>query len=82
MAQRTTADQTMSRTELGTYLVELADEFERGDQDVAVSVGNKTVTLHPPDDVSVSIDVVEQSSMLRGQRETVDIQLSWKPESG
>ncbi len=80
MAQRTTADETMSRQEIATYLVELADEFEAGSDDIAVGAGNKTVTLHPPEDVSVSIDVVEQSSMLRGQRETVDIQLSWKPE--
>ncbi|SFS65644.1 amphi-Trp domain-containing protein [Halostagnicola kamekurae] len=80
MAQRTTADQTMSRTELGAYLAELADEFDRGGEDIDVGVGNKTVTLHPPDDVSVSIDVVEQSSMLRGQRETVDVKLSWKPD--
>ncbi|GAB7018688.1 amphi-Trp domain-containing protein [Halostagnicola sp. A-GB9-2] len=80
MAQRTTADETMPRQEIGAYLTKLAEEFEQGSEDVAVSVGNKTVTLHPPEDVSVSIDVVEQSSMIRGQRETVDIQLSWKPE--
>ena len=81
MAQRTTADETMSLSELATYLETLAMEFERsdGETDVAVPVGNKTVTLHPPEHVDISVEVVERSSVLRGERETVDIELTWKP---
>ncbi|WP_254522210.1 amphi-Trp domain-containing protein [Natrinema caseinilyticum] len=56
------------------------DEPEPGaDETVTVPVGNKNVSLHPPHHVDVSIEVVERSSMLRGNRETVDIELSWKP---
>ena len=79
MADRTTTEETMPRPELAAYLEELATEFERGSDEIAVPVGNKTVELHPPENIDISVDVVERSSMLRGQRETIDIELSWKP---
>ena len=79
MAQRTTAEETMPLPELAAYLSTLAEEFNRGGEDVSVPVGNKTVTLHPPENVDVSVEVVERSSMIRGERETVDIELTWKP---
>ncbi len=79
MAQRTSADETMTRQELATYLAELAAEFERGDEEINVAVGNKSVTLHPPENVDLSIEVVERTSMIRGQRETIDVELRWKP---
>ncbi|SDD02600.1 amphi-Trp domain-containing protein [Natrinema hispanicum] len=78
MAQRTTADETLPRDELAAYLRDLAAEFERGDEQITVPVGNKNVTLMPPETLDVSVEVVERSSMLRGDRETVDIELSWK----
>jgi len=77
MAQRTTADETLPRDELAAYLRDLAAEFERGDEQITVPVGNKNVTLMPPETLDVSVEVVERSSMLRGDRETVDIELSW-----
>ena len=79
MSQRTTADETMPRPELAAYLGSLAEEFDHGREEIAVGVGNKTVSLNPPEEVDVSVEVVERSSVLRGQRETVDITLSWKP---
>ncbi|WP_408959672.1 amphi-Trp domain-containing protein [Natrinema sp. 74] len=79
MAQRTTADETLPREELAAYLQGLATEFERGDEQVSISVGNKNVSLNPPQNVDLSVEVVERSSMLRGNRETIEIELSWKP---
>ncbi|TMT85383.1 amphi-Trp domain-containing protein [Haloterrigena sp. H1] len=79
MAQRTTTDETLPRDEFAAYLRELATEFERGDEQITVPVGNKNVALTPPETINVSVEVVERSSMLRGERETVDIELSWKP---
>ncbi|QLK24845.1 amphi-Trp domain-containing protein [Natrinema zhouii] len=79
MAQRTTADETLPREELAAYFKDLAAEFERGDEEVTVPVGNKNVSLDPPQNIDVSVEVVERSSMLRGNRETVEIELSWKP---
>ncbi|MFA9415874.1 amphi-Trp domain-containing protein [Natrinema sp. HArc-T2] len=78
MAQRTTADETLSRDEFAAYLRDLAAEFEQGDEQVTVPVGNKNVALTPPETLDVSVEVVERSSMLRGDRETIDIELSWK----
>jgi len=82
MAQRTTADETLPREELAAYFKDLAAEFERGDEEVTVPVGNKNVSLDPPQNIDLSVEVVERSSMLRGNRETVEIELSWKPQYG
>ena len=79
MAERTTADEAMTRSELAAYLSSLGDEFEGGGEEIDVAVGNKTVELNPPESVNVSVDVVERSSMLRGNRETITIELNWKP---
>ena len=78
MAQRTTADETLPREDLATYLRELAAEFERDNEGITVPVGNKNVALTPPETLDMSVEVVERSSMLRGDRETVAIELSWK----
>ncbi|WP_254762835.1 amphi-Trp domain-containing protein [Natrinema marinum] len=79
MAQRTTADETLPREEVAAYLRELAAEFEAESEAVSVSVGNKNVSLNPPHNIDVSVETVERSSMLRGNRETIEIDLSWKP---
>ncbi|SEQ92241.1 amphi-Trp domain-containing protein [Natrinema salaciae] len=79
MAQRTTADETLPREELAAYLQEIATEFDSESEVVSIPVGNKDVSLNPPHNVDISVEVVERSSMLRGDRETVEIELSWKP---
>ncbi len=79
MADRTTAQGTMSREELASYFVSLAEEFGRDEGDISVRVGNKSVTLQPPTKVEYDIAVVERSSVIRGNRETVTIEVNWKP---
>ena len=79
MAERTTSDDVMTRAELASYLSSLAQEFDDEHEEIAIAVGNKTVSLSPPENVNVSVDVVERSSILRGERETIAIELSWKP---
>lgn len=81
MAERTTNDEVLSRSELSDYLSELSRRFDEGESGVDVPVGNKTISLGNSEDVSVSVDVVERSSRLRGDRETVTVTMSWKPES-
>lgn len=78
MADRTQASETLTRSELAAYLRSLADEFESGDEEVGIDVGNKRVTLNPPEEVSCDVEVVERSSVLRGSKETVELELSWK----
>ncbi|SDQ23706.1 amphi-Trp domain-containing protein [Natronobacterium texcoconense] len=85
MADRTTADVTLSRDELAAYFEHLGEEFREGEvgdgEEVRVSVGNKTVALNPPETVDLSVDVVERSPMFRGTRETIEIEVTWKPRS-
>lgn len=79
MAQRTTADRTMSREELAEYFEHLSEAFANDEGAVRVQVGNKTVELTPPETVDLSVDVIERSTLLRGDREEVEIDLAWKP---
>lgn len=78
MAQRTTADEKRSREEVETYLETLAAAFGEGGEDVRIPVGNKTVTLSPPEEVGISVDVIERSSRLRGSHEKIELELAWK----
>ncbi|QRV16574.1 amphi-Trp domain-containing protein [Haloterrigena salifodinae] len=78
MVQRTTADEKLPRSELAAFLATLSEEFDGENEQINVDVGNKTVSLNPSEEVDFSIDVVERSSMLRGSRETIEIELSWK----
>jgi len=79
MAQRTTTDETISRQELSEYFEHLAAAFAEDEPDVQVTVGNKTVSLNPPETVDLSVDVIERSTLLRGNREEIEIELAWKP---
>ncbi|RKD93415.1 amphi-Trp domain-containing protein [Halopiger aswanensis] len=78
MAQRTTADETIAREELAAYFHRLAEEFGEGGREINVEVGNKTVELNPPNEVDLSVDVIERSTMFRGDRETIQLELNWK----
>lgn len=79
MADRTSFTDTKTRAQIADQLRDIADAFESGD--TTVEVGNKSVHLSPPDAINYQIDVVERSSLLRGDHETVEIELGWKPES-
>ena len=78
MAERTDSSQKLSRSEVASLLVELAEEFDSGDETVQVSVGNKTVSLTPAETVKTTVEVVERSPMFGGGEEKVDIELRWK----
>lgn len=79
MADRTESTDTLTRSELAAYLAQLGEEFERGGEEVSIPVGNKTVTLNPPEEITTDVEVIERSSVLRGSKETVQIELRWKP---
>lgn len=78
MADRTTADETLTREELAAYFEHLSTAFADGET-VRIEVGNKTVELNPPETVELSVDVIERSTLLRGNREEIEIELAWKP---
>jgi amphi-Trp domain-containing protein len=79
MADSTEHKTKMNREAFADYLRSLADQFEReGEMDI--SVGNKTVRLHPPDTVKSEIEVVERSSVLRGNRESLELDVNWKAQ--
>ncbi|WP_247731444.1 amphi-Trp domain-containing protein [Halovivax limisalsi] len=79
MVERTDASQELDRSSVAALFRELADEFERGSERVSVPVGNKTVTLSPPGEVTTEVEVLERSGMFRGDQERVRIDLRWKP---
>ena len=78
MTQRTDATLSMNREELGNYLKRLGDEID-GEGEITVPVDNRTVRLHPSEAITCDVEVVERSSLIRGSRETVSLELSWKP---
>ena len=78
MVQRTTADERRSREDVETYLRTLADAFGNSDDDLRIPVGNKTVDLSAPEELGLSVDVVERSSRLRGDYEKIELELAWK----
>lgn len=79
MVERTDDSRELDRSSVAALLRDLADEFERGSERVSVPVGNKTVTLSPPEEVTTEVEVLERSGMFRGDQERVRIDLRWKP---
>ena len=75
------ADETedISRTDVADRLRALADEFD-GDGDVDVEVDNKTVTFHPPAQLTYEIETSERDGSVRNDKETLDLALSWEPD--
>ena len=78
MAQETKTTEQLNREQVADRLNEIARELREG-EDMTVSVGNKDIALSPSDTVNYSINVVEKKSRFRGSRETVRIELDWKP---
>lgn len=74
---RTTHEDRIDREEAAARLEELAEQLRT--DDAAVTVGNKTVRLSPAGEVGYAVDVHEASSFLRGKRESVEIELEWRP---
>ncbi|MXR50801.1 amphi-Trp domain-containing protein [Halovenus sp. WSH3] len=78
MADQTTNAERMDRAAVAERLTDLAEELRSGEE-MKVRVGNKNVVLTPSETVSYRIDVVEKQSRFRGSRETVRIEIDWKP---
>lgn len=79
MAEQTTNDDTLDRETAADRLNDIASALRSGD-DVRVRVGNKNITLEPPETVNYRIDVIEKRKRFRGSRETIRIELDWKPK--
>lgn len=78
MTERTSSSERVDRTTVADRLNDIASELRRS-EDVRIRVGNKDVELRPPEELTYEIDVVERSSRLRGDRETIELELRWKP---
>lgn len=78
MVQRTDASQAMNREEMGDYLVRLGEEL-RGEGDIEVEVANRRVRLHPSEAITLDVEVVERSPLFRSDRETVTLEMNWRP---
>lgn len=78
MAEQTTNAESLDRTTAADRLDDIASALRDGEE-FTVRVGNKDVGLHPTDQVDFRIDVIEKHSRFRGSRETVRIELDWKP---
>lgn len=80
MAETTNETQELDRDEVATYLRQLSTEFE-SDGEVDIEIGNKTVRLQPPAQITCETDVTEETGgMLSDKQETVELTLSWKPQ--
>lgn len=81
MAEKTQFSDEMSREEVASALHELAEQFAKeGGESATLRLGNKQVTVHPGDTINYDISVTERSSMLRKDRQTLDLSLKWKPK--
>lgn len=81
MAEKTQFSDEMSREEVASTLHEIAEEFAKGSGEAArLRLGNKQVTVQPGDSIDYDVTVTERSSMLRKDRQALDINLRWKPK--
>lgn len=79
MSDQTTNVETIDGDAIADRLNDLAGELRSG-ENITVRVGNKDVALTPPETVEYQIDVIEKQSRLRGDRETVKIEIDWEPQ--
>lgn len=78
MPQETSQVVELDRNAAADRLNDIASALRSGGS-IDVDVGNKTITLDPPEQVNYRIDVVEKKTRFRGSRETVRIEIDWKP---
>lgn len=79
MAEKNVDEEEYSRAEAADHLREIADDLEEGEE-FNVDIDNKTITLHPTSAIGFEVGARENSSILRGDRESVTIKMDWKPE--
>lgn len=81
MAESTQFSEEMSREEVASALHEIAEQFAKGSGESAtLKLGNKRVTVQPDDSINYDISVTERSSMLRKDRQELDLNLRWTPK--
>jgi len=69
----------MSLDEAAERLEAIAAEL-RSEGTFDIDVENRTVHLSPPSTITIEVGVRETSSLLRGDRETVTIEMDWEPQ--
>jgi len=79
MEEQTSNFESLKRQVAADRLTEIANAL-RDNEDFSVQVGNKDITLSPSEQVNYRVDVVEKEARFRGRRETIKIELDWKPE--
>ena len=80
MADTTDASQSLSTEEAADQLEALASELRREDGAADIAVGNKSVSLAPPETMDYDIEVTEHEPMLGDKRESIAIELGWKTD--
>ena len=81
MADKTHTETTLSRSDAAEQLRSLGTGLADDSQPWTVPVGNKRVTVHPSEQLTVETTVDERSRMLGDDITAVTIELRWK-ESG
>lgn len=79
MADTTTHESELSRAETAAMLRDIADEMDGGSGPVRVSLGNKDVSLSPPDTVTAETTVTERRRRLRRDVEELRLHFRWSP---
>lgn len=79
MAEKNISEDELNREEAADRLREIADNLEEGEE-FNIGIGNKTITLRPPSSIGFEVGARENSSILRGSRESVTIKMDWRPE--
>jgi len=79
MAEQTTDTEALDRDVVADRLNDIASELRNGEE-FSVRVGNKSIELQPTNEISYRIDVIERQARFRGSRETIKLELDWKPE--
>ncbi len=81
MAETTTNESKLSRSDAASYLRDVADELEQSGRTVQIPVGNKNIELSPPEEVRLETTVSERSRSLRKDVEEVSFTFTWNPSS-
>lgn len=79
MAETTTNESKLSRSDAASYLRDVADELEQSGRTIQVPVGNKNIELSPPEEVRLETTVSERSRSLRKDVEEVSFTFTWNP---
>lgn len=79
MAEQTTNSESLDRATAADRLNAIASSLRDGEE-CKIRVGNKNVSLNPSEVVNYRVDVIEKQARFRGSRETIKIELDWKPK--